>query len=57
MAHVLLPRLELKAGECREVCAPSGNCIAMIIQEKKEVFRVSEDVKNESMEFGGIFLV
>lgn len=54
---MLLPRREPKAGECREVCPPSGHCIAMIIQEKKEVFRGSEDVKNESMEFGGIFLV
>ena len=41
----------------RGVCAPSGHGVVVIIQEKKEQFRVSEDVKNESMEFWGIFLV
>lgn len=55
--RVLLPRREPKAGERGEVRAPSGHCVAMIIQEKKEVFRVSEDVKNKSMEFWGILLV
>lgn len=30
---------------------------AMIIKEKEEVFTVGEDVKKESMEFGGVILV
>lgn len=36
--------------------ARGGHCVAMIIQEKG-VFRVSEDVKNERMDFWGRFLV
>lgn len=54
---MLQPRREPKAGERGEVCAPSGHCVAMVRQEKKEVLRVSEDVKNERVEFWGIFLV
>lgn len=29
----------------------------MILRDKREVFRVNEDVKDESMEFGVVFLV
>lgn len=44
MAHVLPPQREPKAGACREVCAPSGHCTALIdTGEKKEVFGASED--------------
>lgn len=54
---MLLPRREPKAGERGDVSAPPGHCIGVIIQEKKEVFGVSEGVKNDSMEFWGIFSV
>lgn len=49
------PEREPKAGECREVRAPSGHCTALIdTLEKEEVLGVSEDVKKERVEFGSI---
>lgn len=50
---MLLLRGEAKAGEHEEGCAPSAPCLGVVLQEKE--FRVSEDVKNELMESGGIF--